>query len=70
MRGVIRPSGSDCILTVLFQALDPVPVFLMMPLDTVGEDGNLKQYAVDCLQGAKDVGAEGIMVPNFLGTAI
>jgi len=38
--------------------------------DTVGEDGNLKQYAVDCLQGAKDVGAEGIMVPNFLGTAI
>jgi hypothetical protein len=42
----------------------------MMPLDTVGEDGNLKQYAVDCLQGAKDVGAEGIMVPNFLATAI
>ena len=40
-----------------------MPVFLMMPLDTVDEEGKLKQYAVDCLAGAKEVGAEGIMVP-------
>ena len=45
-----------------------VPVYLMMPLDTVNsETGELGEEISGLLQGAADVGAEGIMVDVWWG---
>ena len=45
-----------------------VPVYLMMPLDTVNsETGELGEEIPGLLQGAADVGAEGIMVDVWWG---
>mmetsp|Transcript_28084 Transcript_28084/g.67475 ORF Transcript_28084/g.67475 Transcript_28084/m.67475 type:complete len:549 (-) Transcript_28084:61-1707(-) len=45
----------------------PVPVFMMMPLDTVLENNTLSEEAMACLPGVKEVGAEGIMVDVWWG---
>ena len=45
-----------------------VPVFLMMPLDTVNStSGKLSENAAELLPGAKEVSADGIMVDVWWG---